>query len=65
MDWLPTLLDVIFVAGQVFTCLGLACGGFLSVRYSGVASFPGETAASRIPGGHGQTPLWMSHAVSS
>jgi len=45
MDWLAGVLDFLFVAGQVSACLGLAYGGYLSMRYCTLPSIPGKRAA--------------------
>ena len=40
MDSLVTALDVIFVAGQVFASVGLACGAYLCIQFSSLLSIP-------------------------
>jgi hypothetical protein len=57
MDWLPKLLDFLFVTGQVSACLCLAYGGYLSVRYFNLPSTPGKGAAFGAPRRRGQTEL--------
>jgi hypothetical protein len=46
MDWLPTMLDAIFVLGQVSACVGLAYGACLSIRYARLLSISDSSAAS-------------------
>jgi len=55
MDWLARVLDFLFVAGQVSACLGLAYGGYLSVRYCNLPSIPGNRAAFSATRRHVQT----------
>ena len=46
MDWLSTMLDAIFVLGQVSACVGLAYGAGLSIRYACLLSISDSSAAS-------------------
>jgi hypothetical protein len=57
MDWLPKLLDFVFVAGQVSAGLYLAYGAYLFVRCLGLPLIRDEGAASGITFRHGQPAL--------
>lgn len=46
MDWLSTMLDAIFVLGQVSACVGLAYGACLSIHYVRLLSICDSGAAS-------------------